>query len=285
MGKISSNFKQFCSDIFKLMRKPVVSVLSGHLAFFFLLSAIPIILIIGIAANTFSFSIESFINFLRVSLPASTSELIIPLFSGKALDINIVFLLISALYLISCGTNSIIMVAANIYNVKTNLYKNFIKSFIITILLLLLFIFLVIVLIVGSKFLLILSELPNMSLISANSVKIFNFIKWPISIVVIYFTLKIIYVLTPNKSISIKSVTKGSLFTTILWVIFTAIYSIYSMNISPYTTYFGSASSIVILMVWIYAMSYIFVLGMIINAVEDKHNYTDLEKTLTNIMK
>ena len=285
MEKKSKDFKSYCADIFRLMRKPVVSVLSGHLAFFFLLSAIPIILLIGIAANTFSFSIASFIDFLKVSLPASTSELVIPLFSGKALSINFVFLLISALYLISCGTNAIIMVASNIYNVKSNLYKNIIKSFIITIVLLFLFIFLIIILIVGSKFLLILSELPNMTIISNNSVKIFNFIKWPISIVVIYFTLKVIYVLAPNKSINAKSVTKGSLFTTILWVIFTAIYSLYSMNISPYTTYFGSASSIVVLMIWIYAMAFIFVIGMIINAVEEKHNYVDLEKTLTNIMR
>lgn len=279
------NFKKFCLDIFKLMRKPVVSVLSGNLAFFFLLSAIPIILLIGIAANTFSFSIESFISFLQQSLPASTSELIIPLFSGRALDINIIFLLICALYLISCGTNSIIMVASNVYDIKTNAYKNYIKSFLITILLFFLFIFLIIVLIVGSKFLLILSELPNLNIISDNSVKIFNFLKWPVSIIVIYFTLKIIYVLTPNKSISFKSVTKGSLFTTVFWVIFTAIYSLYSMNISPYTTYFGSAASIVVLMIWIYFMAYIFVIGMIINAVEEQNSYIDLEKTLTSIMK
>lgn len=285
MKKRFQNFKEFCIDIFRLMRKPVVSVLSGNLAFFFLLSAIPIILLIGVAANTFSFSIASFIDFLKQSLPASTSELIIPLFSGRALNINIVFLLISALYLISCGTNSIIMVASNVYDVKTNVYKNYIKSFLITIILLFLFIFLVLVLIVGSKFLLILSELPNMNIISDNNVKIFNFLKWPVSIIVIYFTLKIIYVLAPNKSINTKSVTKGSLFTTIFWVIFTAIYSIYSMNISPYNTYFGSAASIVILMVWIYFMAYIFVIGMIINAVEEKNNYVDLEKTLTNIMK
>lgn len=280
MKKTWKNFKNFCIDTFRLMRKPVVSVLSGNLAFFFLLSAVPIILLIGIAANTFSFSIDAFIDFLRVSLPASTSELIIPLFSGRALNINIILLLVSALYLISCGTNSIIMVASNVYNVKANAYKNIIKSFLITLVLLFLFVFLVIVLIVGSKFLLILSELPNMTIISNNSVKIFNFIKWPISIIVIYFGLKLVYVLTPNKSLSIKSVTKGALFTTVLWIIFTSIYSFYSMNISPYNTYFGSAASIVILMVWIYSMAYIFVVGMIINAVEDKNNYTDIEKKL-----
>lgn len=285
MKKMFKDFKNFCIDVFRLMRKPVVSVLSGHLAFFFLLSAIPIILIIGIAANTFSFSIDSFKDFLRLSLPASTSELILPLFSGKALSINLTFLIISALYLISGGTNAIIKTASTIYNVKTNPYKNIIKSFIITLLLLFLSIFLIVILIVGSKFLLILSELPNMNIISDNSVKIFNFIKWPISVIVIYFGLKFVYVLTPNKSISIKSVTKGSLFTTVLWIVFTSIYSFYSMNIAPYNTYYGSAASIVILMVWIYTMAYIFVIGMTINAVEDNNNYTDLEKTLTNIMK
>ncbi len=285
MKKYFNDFKKFCSDTFNLMKKPVVSVLSGHISYFFLLSAIPIILIIGIAANTFSFSIESFINFIKVSLPPSTSDLIIPLFSGKALSINLVFLVLSALYLISRGTKAIIMAASSVYNVKSNFYKDTIKSFVITLLLFGLFIFIAIILIVGGKFLLILSELPNLDIISTNSVKLFNWIKWPVSIIVIYFTLKVIYVLTPNKSISIKSVTKGSLFTTVFWILATAIYSIYVTNFLSPNTYFGSAFSIVVLMVWIWIMAFIFVMGMIINAVEDRHNYTDLEKTLTSIMK
>ncbi len=285
MKKYFNDYKKFCSDTFNLMKKPVVSVLSGHISYFFLLSAIPIILIIGIAANTFSFSIESFINFIKVSLPPSTSDLIIPLFSGKALSINLVFLVLSALYLISRGTKAIIMAASSVYNVKSNFYKDTIKSFVITLLLFGLFIFIAIILIVGGKFLLILSELPNLDIISTNSVKLFNWIKWPVSIIVIYFTLKVIYVLTPNKSISIKSVTKGSLFTTVFWILATAIYSIYVTNFLSPNTYFGSAFSIVVLMVWIWIMAFIFVMGMIINAVEDRHNYTDLEKTLTSIMK
>ena len=280
-----SSFKKYCADIYNLMKKPVVSVLSGHISYFFLLSAIPIILIIGIAANTFSFSIESFINFLKVSLPPSTSDLIIPLFSGKALSINLVILIISALYLISRGTKAIIYAASSVYNVKTNFYKDTIKSFVITLLLFGLSIFIIMILIVGGKFLLILSELPNLDIISTNSVKLFNWLKWPVSVIVIYFTLKIIYVLTPNKSISIKSVTKGSLFTTIFWIISTSIYSFYVTNFLSPNTYFGSAFSIVVLMVWIWIMAFIFVIGLIINAVEEKHNYTDLEKTLTNIMK
>lgn len=280
-----SSFKKYCADIYNLMKKPVVSVLSGHISYFFLLSAIPIILIIGIAANTFSFSIESFINFLKVSLPPSTSDLIIPLFSGKALSINLVILIISALYLISRGTKAIIYAASSVYNVKTNFYKDTIKSFVITLLLFGLSIFIIMILIVGGKFLLILSELPNLDIISTNSVKLFNWLKWPVSVIVIYFTLKIIYVLTPNKSISIKSVTKGSLFTTIFWIISTSIYSFYVTNFLSPNTYFGSAFSIVVLMVWIWIMAFIFVIGLIINAVEEKHNYIDLEKTLTNIMK
>ena len=280
-----SSFKKYCADIYNLMKKPVVSVLSGHISYFFLLSAIPIILIIGIAANTFSFSIESFINFLKVSLPLSTSDLIIPLFSGKALSINLVILIISALYLISRGTKAIIYAASSVYNVKTNFYKDTIKSFVITLLLFGLSIFIIMILIVGGKFLLILSELPNLDIISTNSVKLFNWLKWPVSVIVIYFTLKIIYVLTPNKSISIKSVTKGSLFTTIFWIISTSIYSFYVTNFLSPNTYFGSAFSIVVLMVWIWIMAFIFVIGLIINAVEEKHNYIDLEKTLTNIMK
>ena len=66
--------------------------------------------------------------------------------------------------------------------------------------------------------------------------------------------------------ISAKSVNKGAIFTTILWSILTSLYSFYISNISSYDTFYGSASKIIVLMLWIYLISYIFVLGMSINA-------------------
>jgi membrane protein len=79
-----------------------------------------------------------------------------------------------------------------------------------------------------------------------------------------------IYTLTPNKRISSKSVNKGSLFTTVLWIVITFIYSFYVTNYASYNDYYGSASNILVLMLWIFIISEVFVIGMVINSIEDR---------------
>lgn len=261
------NIKGKCLQVLEIMRKPVMSVLPGHLSFFLLLSSIPIILIFGIIASAFSLSFDSIAEFITLSLPASTSKLILPLFSGKALDISLVFLVLSALYLASRATKAIIMAANNIYGLNRNSIQDIIKSIIITILLILLFIFIIIILILGEKILVIISKIPEIGFLSS-----VNILRWPISLFVIFFTIKLIYTLTPNKKISSKSVNKGTLFTTVAWIIVTYIYSFYVTHYASYNDYYGSSSNLVVLMLWVYLISQIFVIGMIINYIEDKNS-------------
>ena len=205
MSKINTNFRKFIKDVLELMRKPVMSVLPGQLSFFLLLSLIPMMLIIGLVAPLLSVPLESIVDLINSGFPADTSSLIIPLLEEKTLNYSTIFLIISALLLVSKGTRSIMSVASIIYGVEDK--KN-----------------------------------------------------------IIYINIKIIYTISPNKRINPKSVNKGAIFTTVLWTILTSIYSFYISNISSYNVYYGSASKLIVLMLWIYLISYIFVLGMSINA-------------------
>lgn len=267
---LKDRYKNYFKEVLDIMRKPVMSVLPGHLSFFLLLSSIPIILIFGIIAKTFSLSFDSIAEFITLSMPASTSKLILPLFSGKALDISVVLLIVSSLYLASRATKAIIVSANNIYGGARNAIQEVIKSIIITVLLILLFVFIIIILILGEKILELLSLIPEIGFITKSLLKSINLLRWPVSIFVIFFTIKLIYTLTPNKRISSKSVNKGSLFTTISWILVTFIYSFYVTRYASYNDYYGSASNLVVLMLWVYLISQIFVIGMIINSIEDR---------------
>ncbi|MBO5530347.1 MAG: YihY/virulence factor BrkB family protein [Bacilli bacterium] len=278
MNKISNKYRDLFKKTVEIMRKPVMSVLPGHLSFFLLLSSIPIILIFGVIASAFSLSFDSIAEFITLSLPASTSKLIIPLFSGKALDISVVLLVLSALYLASRATKAIIMAANNIYEVSSNPMQEIIRSIIITVLLILLFIFIIIILILGGKILEIIDKIPEISFISKNILKSIDLIRWPIALFVIFFTIKLIYTMTPNKKISSKSVNKGATFTTIAWILITFIYSFYVTHYASYNDYYGSASNLVVLMLWVYLISQIFVIGMIINSIEEKEEEKKIKK-------
>lgn len=270
MKYLNNKYLHYLKEIIEVTRKPVVSVLPGHLSFFLLLSSIPIILIFGIIASTFSISFEKIANFITSSLPANTSKLIVPLFFSKASGFEIIVLVISALFLASRATKAIILTANNIYEVKKNGISDFIKSVIITFLIIMLFVFIVIIPILGGKILLLIDGKPEFSFISNNILFLIEILRWPVSLIVVFFLIKFIYTLTPNKKIISKSVNKGTLFTTLSWLIITYIYSYYVTNYASYNNYYGSASNLIILMLWIFIISKIFVIGMIINYIEDK---------------
>ena len=82
----------------------------------------------------------------------------------------------------------------------------------------------------------------------------------------IYVNLKLLYTIAPDKKIPSKSTTYGSIFTTIIWTIATAIFSYYLKYFANYNLIYGNLSSIIILMMWIYIISYVFVMGIAINA-------------------
>jgi membrane protein len=94
----------------------------------------------------------------------------------------------------------------------------------------------------------------------------YDLLKYPISLLLIYFNIKLIYTISPNKTIESKTVTVGALFTTVLWIILTRIYSYYVSNFSNYDIFYGSLSNIIILLLWMYLLSYVFVIGLSINA-------------------
>ena len=97
-------------------------------------------------------------------------------------------------------------------------------------------------------------------------ITIFNILKWPLTVFIIYFNIKLIYTIAPSKNIKSKETTYGALFTTIMWIISTMIFKFYLTYFARYDIIYGNLSSIIIMLVWCYFLSYIFVLGMAINA-------------------
>ena len=268
MKTIKGFYSHYIRDIIEVMRKPVVSVLPGHLSFFLLLSFIPLSIIFAIIANMFSISFDNFGELVK-NFPIDPNELFNPTYSSSIVGIGFFLLIVSALYLASRATKAIILTANNIYDVRKNGMKDIIKSILITLLIIFLIIFITVILILGERLLNVLLLLPDSGR-HGEIVTLINIFKWPISLFLIFFLVKAIYILTPNKRIKGKTVNKGSLFTTISWSAVTFIYSYYIPNFSSYDSYYGSASSIVVLMLWLYIISELFVIGMIINSLEEK---------------
>lgn len=269
--------KRIINELIKIMGRDEMKILPSSLAFFLVLSVIPIIALIGFIAGCFSLSLDNIIETINDVLPSEISEIIVTYISGKGIDIHIGFSMLVVFIIASNGPHSIIITSNALYHIKDSSYlKRRIKAFFMTILMVLLFLFIVLVLAFGNH---ILAAIMNFGILknAKDLYNIFILLKWPLSYLLILFSLKVLFTVAPDKRIPSKYVNKGVHFTALGWIIVTAIYSFYVNNFANYDIFYGGLSNIIILMMWIFILAYILVIGIAINT----NNY-NMEEINTN---
>lgn len=256
--------KQYLKKLLKIISKVEMRVLPGNIAFFAVLALVPVLTIIIYIASYFSISIETLTSILKDVLPYKVSEVVVSFISGKGVDGGLGTFNIIAFVIASNGTNAIINASNALYKVeKSDPVKDRIKSIILLVILITLIIFLILVPMFGGKILTLFGD----NSITQKLVLVYKILRWPLTFLIIYFNLKLIYTIAPSTTIMSKDTTYGALFTTILWTLATAVFSYYLHYFSNYDIIYGSLSSIVMLMMWIYILSYVFVMGMAINTI------------------
>lgn len=257
----------FFKKIIELIKKPELRILPGQLAFFLVLSLIPLVALIGTIASALSIPLDAIKVTIGSSVPKEVADIITNVISGQGLNFNIAAFFVAAFILASNGTNSMIITSNEIYKIKTeSMVKRRIKAILMTVVLVSLFFLLLVAPVWGDTIFGILKATASSNIPIDYIYRIYKLLQYPIIIIILYFSIKLIYVIAPDEKIESKTVTKGSLFTTIGWIIATEIYSFYISTFSNYSLFYGSISNVVILLLWVYILSYIFVLGMILNA-------------------
>ena len=271
--------KKWLHSLFQIIQVPEMKILPGHIAFFLVLSIIPIITLIGFIASFFSISIESLIQVATNIVPEEIMNLLMPFITGKGMDMNISVFMVIGFVLASNGPHAIIVACDTLYDEKDKNYLHTrVKAFVLTILLMLLFFFCLVVLAFGNSILNMILQMDFLSHIHTQLYWAFLFIKYPFAFILIYWIIKMLYTMAPSKKIPSKSVTKGALFTTIMWLIVTSIFSFYISHFGSYDLFYGGLSSIIVMMIWVYILSYVLVIGIAIN----RNNYHQLEENAMN---
>ncbi len=258
--------RDFLKKAISVISKPYMRILPGQLAFFCIMSLIPLVALIGSLADYFSLSLES-VKEITAFLPIDVFNLVTSNVYGEGLNFNIIIFFVSAFLLASNGTHSVIITANEIYNCHNdNLIERRIKAITMTFVLVGIFFFLLAFAVFGDLFFVLLEEYAPNKIAVQFLHKCFSFLKMPLSVVLIYFNVRSLYKMLPNREVSKKSTTYSAFFTTIVWLIGTEIYSIYFRFFSNYNLFYGSISNLIMLMVWVYFLAYVFVLGMALSA-------------------
>lgn len=261
--------RDYSKRIFDLIMKPEMKILPGQLAYFLILSIFPLLTLLGYIGSKITLLSGPFINIISKFLPSSFNDILLPFLTKSSITGNVAFVMILGFILVSNGTHSIIITSDELYGIDYGDYlKRRVKAFFMIFILLFLFMFVVIVLAYGN---IIINNIMNLDVLSrfkSNIFFAFVFIKWPVAFILFFWILKFMYTIAPDEEIPSKYMNKGAFFTTFGWIITTFGYSYYVSNFANYSLFYGSLSGIIVMMIWIYLLSFIFVMGIAINADE-----------------
>lgn len=268
--------KRYVKRLIDIVGRPELQILPGQLAFFIVLSAVPLIALIGCICSMFSISIDGVLNMFIGTIPYAVSNILLPAFTNPGFTAG--FSIIVGFIVASNGTYSIILASNLLFKIDNKEYlKRRVKAFFMIFILVLLFFFIVVVLGFGNIILKAILSLEFLANVSNYIYTVFILLKWPIAIVLIFFMVKLLYTMALDMNIKSKHMNKGAMFTTVCWILVTAVYSYYASNFANYSKFYGNLANLVVLMIWVYILSYILVIGIAINS--DNYN---VEKNAIN---
>lgn len=257
--------RKFSRNLIEILKRPEMAVLPGQLAYFFVLSLLPTLTIISYIVQIFKISIDDIIAYFNLS--KELFDIIVPIFEhGTSSTVSLIILFVVGFYIISNGTDSIIVAANNIYGIEQHSFlQRRLKALIMVVILIILFLFIALVPIFGNFILSIIAKITGYNEIY----NVLKFIKLPLSWLIIYFDIKVLYTIAPDKHIPTSHATRGAIFTSFFWIVATEVYVYYLRNIANLSLLYSGLANIAILLMWMYILSTIFVIGLAINYKEE----------------
>ncbi len=261
-------------DLFKMYFFGIIegtfSTRASSIAFSFFMAIFPFLLFILNLIPFITF-IDDFQNevllFLEELLPSKT----VPFFNDIFLDIAnnpraglLSFVFILSIFLMSNGVNAIFTSFEFSYHTKLN--RSIIRQYIVAVGVALLLALMILFSVIATIYFTIIIE--NLKELGIVGDEIFwaNVGRYGILLFVLFSAITILYYFGTRESRKSKFISVGSFFTTFLIIVTTYLFSIYVDNFSTYNKLYGSIGALLILMIYIWLNSNIFLLGFELNA-------------------
>lgn len=261
MELVWNNIKKFCTNL----SKHNVSEYTAQCAYYTILSFIPFVMLIVTLIQYSSISKETLFDILHTVIPDTMSETTIGIIqevyskSVGTVSISAIFLLWSA----KRGFHALSKGLHKIY--ETEKEYNFlfmqIKSIILTVFFVLMVISVLLLSVFGNTLTTFIEEnfvIPRFITNLLNLSKIGVYI-------VLFIILLAIYRFVPGHKQGIKRQIPGAFIATVGWQIISYIFSIYLKTFKGFSVMYGSLTTIVLAMMWIYFCMYIILIGAEVN--------------------
>lgn len=101
-----------------------------------------------------------------------------------------------------------------------------------------------------------------------------TYLRWPVAMALYFLMVSYNFYVLPTEKKKYKEIVPGSIFAAVGMLVVTIFYSSYTNQVANYDIIYGSLASIVALLFWFYFLSWVIWLGILFNKVwEDTKNY------------
>lgn len=266
MIKLLENYK----IVKKKIKEDNLSEYAAECAYFTILSFIPFIIFFLELVKLTNIEKETIYYVIKNVFPTTINSAIIlvieEIYLKSASKISIISALLT-LWSAGKGFFSLCKGLRKIYKVNHRNRSIFIRieSTIYTLIFIVAMIFFLLILVFGNKICNIISY-KYVSTIILYLLKI----RFIILIPTIYLVLLMIYKFIPQNKLEIGTQKYGALFATIVWCLLSYCFSIYMELFKNFENLYGSMTSIILIMIWVYVCMYIILLGGEINCLINK---------------
>ena len=255
---------------FRQLQDPYYQGFAAQVSFYFVLSIVPIIILIVQILGLFNISMGAALSLLYEYTGQQVSGLMSNLFRFSSLGFGNIIYIIIALWAGSRASFALTRIANYTLTEGNSTGKNYfiervraIGTLFITITT----IVISIVILVYGK--LILSGI--LSLVGRDPDQyvdsIWFWLRWPLGFILYFGMISLNFYLLPTKKKPYRQVIPGPIFAAIGMLIVTVGYSIYASSLASYDLVYGALSSVVALLMWFFFLAWVLLLGVLCNKV------------------
>lgn len=244
-----------------------LTVHSAHVVFFLMVSFFPFVMFFFTLLKYTPLSEENIIRVLETLVPGSINDILSSWIreaykqsSGTIISVTVITTLWSG----SKGFLGITYGLDKIYGAenKRNWLLSRLFSLIYTMAFAAILLISLIVIVYGNRILLTISS--YLSIETPLFIGIFS-LRSILGFTIFFLFFLLLYTFIPDRKTKMKKEVPGALFTSVLWILFSYIFSIYIDYFTNFSSVYGSLTYIVLIMLWLYICMDILFLGALIN--------------------
>ena len=252
------------------LRDPYYQGAAAEMAFYLLLSIIPLFILLSQLLGLFSISLGSIRDWLDVEsmLHVEGADMILSMLDYSPSGVNSIFLALTAAWAASRAQFSMMRITnytlTDGHSTGQGYLRDRLRSLKTVIITVFTIAFALIILVYGEIILKLVfgivagTEIGEMTWV---------LIRWPVAALLYFLMVSYNYYVLPTHRIPFGSVVPGSIFASVGMMVVTVFYSVYSNVSSNYDLLYGSFSNFVVLMFWFYLLAWVQFLGVVLNKV------------------